>query len=167
MVATFKKIEYSLDTHKVGDAKHSDVEATAPSNGQLLIFNSSTQKWEAADPNCTIVGSNRTLHFAVIDCASSGDNVIVAAVGSKKIKVCAYLLVVTAAVNCKWYSSSGTGASAISGDMNFGAKADGVSPGLPPPFHILETKAGESLTLNLSGAVAVDGHLVYFDDDAT
>ena len=105
----------------------------------------------------------KTLRTAKIDHATLGDNTIVFAVLGKRIKVYAVTLVVTAAVNVIWKS----GATALSGDMNFGTKGEGYAQALSPPAFLMATVAGEALILNLSAAVAVDGIVSYWDDDSS
>lgn len=106
---------------------------------------------------------DKTLKTAKIDHGSSGNNEIVAAVAGKKIKVYAIVLVVSDAVNCKWCSAT----TDLTGAMNFSSQGEGYSHAVQPPAFLLETAAGEALNLNLSAAVAVDGYVAYWDDDAT
>jgi len=95
--------------------------------------------------------------YAKIDCSSSGANQIVAAVASKKLRVVSYVLSASAAVNAKWQSAS----TDISGLIYMDAKG-GASPS---HFDgLIETAAGEALNLNLSGAIAVGGHLAYVEE---
>jgi hypothetical protein len=105
----------------------------------------------------------KTLKTAKIDHAASGDNTIVDAVTGKRIKVYAVVLVVSAAVNCRWLS----GSTELTGDMNFGGKGEGYAQAVSPPAFLVATAAGASLKLNLSAATAVDGIVSYWDDDAT
>jgi len=106
---------------------------------------------------------NKTFKTAKIDHATLGANAIVASVSGKKIKVYAVVLVVSAAVNCKWQSAS----SDLTGDMNFGGKGEGYAQAVEPPAFLMATNAGEALNLNLSAAVAVDGIVAYWDDDVS
>jgi len=99
--------------------------------------------------------------YAAIDCASSGDNTIVAAVAAKKIVVTNYLMIAAAAVDATWYSASG--GTALSGAMSLPANG-GAAPG-PVGHPCMETVAGEALVLNLGGAVQVSGHLTYVEVD--
>ena len=99
-----------------------------------------------------------TPKFATIACSSSGDNTIVYAVTSKKIRVLAYVITASAAVNAKWKSLS-------TGDKSgllYMAANGGAAPPFCPTGHF-ETAAGEALALNLSSAVAVGGHLTYVE----
>ncbi len=96
--------------------------------------------------------------FAVIAASSSGDNAIVAAVPTKKIRVLAYNMVANGAVNAKFQSD----ATDKTGLKYF----DAAGAGICAPFNPVgwfETVAGEKLDLNLSGAVAVGGELVYVE----
>lgn len=97
--------------------------------------------------------------FAIIDHATSGDNTIVAAVTSKKIRVLNVVLVASAAVNVRF--ESGAGGTALTGVINLAANG-GFAPGYCPAGHF-ETAAGALLNLELSGAVSVDGWIVYVE----
>lgn len=98
-----------------------------------------------------------TIKFATIAASSSGDNTLVAAVTAKKIRVLNYVLIANAAVNGKFQSA----ATDISGLLYMAANG-GASSGYSPVGHF-QTVAGEALELNLSGAVAVGGHLSYVE----
>ena len=101
----------------------------------------------------------QTLLFAVIDVAASGDNTIVAADATKKIKVVSYTIVSDGTVTSRWKSAS----TSLSGAMSWVANT-GVSPaiGTPAGGWILETAVNEALVLNLSAAIGMRGHLSYF-----
>lgn len=110
----------------------------------------------------TLGGSNLTAltpKFATITASSSGATTIVAAVTSKKIRVLSWTLVCNAAVNTKWQShvtpTDKTG-------LHYFAANGGISVPFSPVGHF-ETVAGEALDINLSGAVAVGGSLVYVE----
>jgi hypothetical protein len=105
-----------------------------------------------------INGTLLTPKFAVISASSSGDNAVVAAVVSKKIRVLSYDLAAAADVTAKWKSGAATD---LSGPKPFGAKG-GMVKNFSPAGH-LETASGEALNLNLNGAVAVGGELTYIE----
>lgn len=98
-----------------------------------------------------------TPKFATIAASSSGNNQIVAAVASKKIRVLSYVLVAAGTVAVKWRSAS----TDKTGAMPFVANT-GVSVNFSPVGH-LETVANEALNLNLDGAVSVAGSVVYVE----
>lgn len=98
-----------------------------------------------------------TPKYATISESSSGDNEVVAGVTSKKIRVLSYVVMASAAVNVKWRSN----ATDKSGLLYCAANGGAVAP-FSPVGH-LETAAGEPLNLNLSGAVAVGGHVTYIE----
>lgn len=99
--------------------------------------------------------------YAPIAAASSGANAIVAAVAGRRIRVVGFLLSFSGTVNAKWQSAS----TDLSG-LYYGV-ANTVVEGAPFPEQIggqsghFETAQGAALNLNLSGAVAVGGHLAY------
>lgn len=97
-----------------------------------------------------------TIKRAVISESGAGDNALVAAVTGKKIRVLALEMSASGAVNGKLQSDS----TDITGLHYFGAAGDVWCL----PYNVAgwcETVAGEKLDLNLSGAVAVGGVLVY------
>lgn len=98
-----------------------------------------------------------TPKFAAIAAGASGNNTLVAAVTSKKIRVFAYNFLASGTVNGKFQSGAG-------GTDLTGLKYLVANAGLVAPFNPLgwfETAAGALLNLNLSGTVAVGGELVY------
>lgn len=101
-----------------------------------------------------------TPKFKVISASSSGDNTLVSGVSNKKIRVLSYVLMANGTVNAKFQSSTGGD---ITGLLYLVANT-GASSGFSPVGHF-ETVAGEALELNLSGAVAVGGHLTYIEVD--
>lgn len=101
-----------------------------------------------------------TPKFAKIAASSSGNNTLIAAVASKKIRVLAYNLMGNGAVNAKF--QDGAGGTDLTG-LKYIAAAGG---GICAPFNPIgwfETTANTLLNLNLSGAVAVGGEIVYVE----
>lgn len=117
----------------------------------------------AQDTSRVVNGTSGTVltpKFAAIAASSSGANTVVSAVTSKKIRVLAAKLVANAAVNAKWQSHDTP--TDLTGLSYFGAQGDGEV--LPfNPVGWFETVAGEALDINLSGAVAVGGHITYVE----
>jgi len=101
-------------------------------------------------------GQRYEIQRAIIDDAGSGDNELVAAVTNKQIVVIHYSMIASAAVNARF--ESGAGGDALTGQMNLTTNS-----GISDRFEkgLFETNAGESLNLELSGAVSVDGYLSY------
>lgn len=93
-----------------------------------------------------------------IAASSSGNNEIVAAVAGKSVRVHGYVLVANGDVDAKFRSAD---AADLTGAMPMGAKGGGVAAPWAGEAGWFQTAAGEALNLNLSGAVAVRGHLVY------
>lgn len=96
--------------------------------------------------------------FAVIDAAGNGDNTVVAAVASKKIRVLALSVTMTGtSVSIRFESAAG--GTALTGQMT---PAQGQTITLPfNPLGWFQTVAGELLNMELGGAQSVDGCLVY------
>lgn len=104
-------------------------------------------------------GTQLTPKFAAVAAASSGNNTIVAAVTSKKIRVLAAKLSFSGTVNAKW--QSGAGGTDLTG-LTYGV-ANVVDSYAFNPLGHFETASGVLLNLNLSGAVAVGGYVVYVE----
>lgn len=100
-----------------------------------------------------------TPKFAIIDAATSGDNTIIAAVASKKIRVLACFMVASAAVTTRF--ESGAAGTALTGQMNLAANGGFVLPFNPAGWF--ETASNTLLNLELSGATSVDGSIVYVE----
>lgn len=102
---------------------------------------------------------SQTILFAAIDVSSSGDNTIVSADPTKKIKVLSYAFVVDAEVTTRWKSAS----TSISGAMSFLSNGGmSSSTGTPAGGWLMETAVNQALILNLGGTVGARGHISYF-----
>jgi hypothetical protein len=99
-----------------------------------------------------------TPKFAAISASNSGDNTVVAAVTSKKIRVLRWRLSANGDVNAKWKSATAGDITGLSYLTQY-ASAGGAYC----PVGLFETTSGEALVLNLSGAVAVGGELTYLE----
>lgn len=100
-----------------------------------------------------------TPKFASIAVSSSGNNTLVAAVTSKKIRVLSCELMANGTVNAKFQSGA-------SGTDITGLKYLVVNTGMVLPFSPVgwfETGSGVLLNMNLSAGVAVGGSLVYIE----
>lgn len=99
-----------------------------------------------------------TPKFAAISASSSGDNTVVAAVTSKKIRVLRYHFTSNGTVNAKWKSSTTSDLTGLHYMIQYASAGGSFAP-----VGLFETVAGEALTLNLSGAVAVGGSVTYIE----
>lgn len=106
-------------------------------------------------------GASLQVKYAPIDAATSGDNTIVAAVASKKIRVLSAFLVNghTAAQTVRF--ESGASGTALTGQMVLPANGGFVLPHNPHGWF--ETTAGALLNLELAGATTVDGAISYIE----
>lgn len=102
-----------------------------------------------------------TPKFAVIDTASAGESTLVAAVTSKKIRVVSMFIVNGHTSTQTVRFKSGTGGTAITGQMIFGANGGVVLPNNPSGWF--ETAAGALLSMELAGGTTVDGALSYVE----
>lgn len=104
----------------------------------------------------------KTLLTAAIAASSSGDNTLVAAVASQRIYVVGLFLSVNGAVNVKLKSAS----TDLTGLFYGQTAGNGIV--LPHAgdrgAYWARTAVNEALNLNLSGAVAVGGLLVYYTE---
>lgn len=141
-----------------GDAPTGDVSLSANLETALSRLYDSIAAYQGTDVVMN-AGTALTPKFAKISCSSSGANIIVAAVTSKKIRVLSYVLVANAAVNAKWQSH--TTPTDLSGLLYLAANG-GVSAPFSQVGHF-ESLSGESLDLNLSSAIAVGGHITYIE----
>lgn len=96
--------------------------------------------------------------------AGTADISVVAAVTGKKIRVLSYVIggTGTGAVDCKWQSGSGMGATDLSGLFPVLADVQALASGYNPDGHF-ETAAGAALNLNQSGTEALGGHVTYIE----
>lgn len=100
-----------------------------------------------------------TPKFAVIDAATSGDNTIIAANATKKLRVVSAFLIAAGTVTVRF--EGGAGGTALTGQMNLVANTGFVLPFNPVGWF--ETAANTLLNLELSGAVSVDGSVTYVE----
>lgn len=105
-------------------------------------------------------GTAQTPKYAAISTASSGNTTVVAAVASRKIRVLSYRFQGDADVSVKFRDN--TAGVDLTGAMATGAKGGGGGAGFSPVGHF-ETASGNALSINLSGAVQVSGHLTYIE----
>lgn len=129
-------------------SRTTDALAAVLASDALVTGDSSTGNLTALTPK-----------FAKIVASTSGATTIVAAVASKRIRVVSWTLVANAAVNVKWQSH-------VTPTDLTGLYYLAANGGLAVPFSpvgYFQTTAGEALDINLSGAVAVGGSLVYVE----
>lgn len=98
---------------------------------------------------------------AAIAASASGNNTVVTGVAGRRIRVLGFALSFSGSVNAKWND----GTSDMTGLYYGAANVQVASPPLPninPTIcgHFV-CAAGGNLILNLSGATAVGGHVVY------
>ena len=94
---------------------------------------------------------------AVISGAISGDNELVAAVADKCIQVLSMEFTTAGAVTIRF--ESGAGGTALCGVQSIAANGDKTLPHNPLGWYC--TARGESLNMELGGAVQVSGSLIY------
>lgn len=125
----------------------------------VTAINDAASPVVAQDTSTLYDGSTSlTPKFAVISESSSGNNEVVAAVSGKKIRVLQWIVSASAAVNFKWRTAS----TDITGLFYASAAGAGAGGAFCPVGHF-ETADDEALNLNLSGAVAVGGSVVYVE----
>lgn len=139
-------------TNNIGDVDVLSLPAL-PAGTNLLGRVSSSDETSTIYNGTTAI----TPKFAVLDAASSGDNTLIAAVASKKVRVLSLFLVSAGAVNVRF--ESGAGGTALTGQMNLVANTGFVLP--YNPLGWFETASNTLLNLELSAAISVDGSIVY------
>lgn len=108
----------------------------------------------------TAGGTVVTPKFAVIAATTdNGDNTLVAAVTSKKVRVLSYVIVADGTVSARF--ESGAGGTALTGQMPLVANS-GVAAPYNPAGHF-ETGSNTLLNLELTGTGNVYGHLTYIE----
>ncbi len=109
-----------------------------------------------------IGGPDAVPKFANIATASSGDNVLVSAVTGKKIRVVAGWMIAGGDVDVFFVDGANN---AIAGDGSNGMDLTANSGFTLPwnPVGWFETASGQSLDLNLGGAVRVAGAITYIE----
>jgi hypothetical protein len=143
-----------------------DDSTDAADEGDAVIFRATKERKlrtvGAIDSAAMQSGNDQVIpKFAAISATSSGDNTIVAAVGSKKIRVLSLFFTANGTVTTRFESAaSGT---ALTGQSDFIVNTGMVLPFNPTGWF--ETIAGELLNLELSGAVEVAGGLSYIEVD--
>jgi hypothetical protein len=126
----------------------------------LMIDTTAQSVRSALDTQYVYNGSTAcTPKFAVIDAATSGNNTLVAAVSSKKIRVLSAYLVSAGTVTVRF--ESGADGTALTGQSNLVANTGFVLPFNPVGWF--ETGSNTLLNLELSAAVSVDGALTYIE----
>lgn len=116
----------------------------------------------AASPESSSIYSGTTAmtpKFAIIDHNTNGDNTLVAAVASRKIRVLALMMISGGTVNARF--ESGASGTALSGQMQLTAQSGFTLPFNPAGWF--ETASGSLLNLELSAGVSVDGMLTYVE----
>lgn len=168
-VLTLPNVTLAASTNNVGDVDVLTLPALPAGTNNIGDVDVLTQPARAATTD-TITAklatdaiqngtTSLTPKFAAIDAATSGDNTLVAAVASKKIRVLSLFLVAAGAVNARL--ESGAGGTALTGQMNLAANGGFVLPFNPVGWF--ETASNTLLNLELSAAVSVDGSLTYVE----
>lgn len=100
------------------------------------------------------------LKSAVINCASSGDNTLVAAVANKKIRVLAALIISDGTVDTRF--ESGASGTALTGQMPLSLEKGYF---ISNPWGLFEAASNTLLNLELSAAINVHGFVTYIEVD--
>jgi hypothetical protein len=140
-----------------GDGTYAETEAS-----RLYAYDVAGLVWVKVNVdtsgNLLISSAPQSLLFASVSAASSGDNTIVAADTTRKIKVVSYVLVAAGTVNTTWKSGAGT---SLSGALPLVSNTGAAMVGTGDSW-LLETAVNQALVLNLSGAIQVSGHISYY-----
>lgn len=135
----------------------------ANSEPVVIASNQSVIPVSSSNETSTVYNGTTALtpKFAKIASSSSGNNALVSAVVSKKIRVLGYNLVSNGIVNAK-FQSDGAGTPVDLTGLKYLIANTGISVGYSP-IGWFESATGKSLDLNLSAAIAVGGELIYVE----
>lgn len=105
------------------------------------------------------------MKYAVVNASASGSNTVVAAVANKRILVLQYMLTASTNIYVKFQSAT----TDLTGPLHLPNHGDvSASYGASTPAGLVGlfvTNIGEALTLDLSGAHQVGGHITYLVTD--
>lgn len=93
--------------------------------------------------------------FAVINASSSGTTEIIALVSGKSLVILAYTIIAAGDVTCEFRSGTTT---VLIDNLDITTNSGAAPSSI---FGLQKTASGESLTLNLSAAIAVGGSVTY------
>lgn len=143
-----------------------DVKAVA---GNVTVINAGTFAVQSAQSGTWTVGHGKTIKMATGSTSSSGDNTVVSAVSSKRIKVIAFSLITASTTAVTGTFKDNTAGTAVAtyplqaiASTNFG-----ITQATSAPSFLFASTAGNPLVLNLSAAQSVTYSITYFDDDAS
>lgn len=134
--------------------------------GNKLIFDDDAYSGNSSSGGGGIIDDSSSMNdgretvtpkFAIISESASGAQEIIAAVANKRIRVLSYVIISNGTLNVKWQSASND----ISG-LLYLVSNTGASSGYHPKGHF-QTAKGEALNLNLSGNIAIGGHISYIE----
>jgi len=108
-------------------------------------------------------GDLMSVKYAVINANTSGNNTVVAAVASKRIRVLSMWIICTSAGDVRWESAAG--GTALTGQAPVAANGGYVLPYNEGGWF--QTVAGELLNLELSGTLDCNGSLSYVEVSTT
>lgn len=145
----------ALDNAISGNEMQVDLVGPVPAGTNLI------GRVSASHETSTIYNATTALtpKFAVISAASSGDNTLIAAVASNKIRVLGGLLMTGGTVTIRF--ESGASGTALTGQIPLTAQTGFAIPFCP--VGNFETAVNTLLNLELSAAVGVYGWLVYVE----
>jgi hypothetical protein len=159
--------EFPAGTQVIGKV---DINSSLPAGAELIGYvGIVTQPASAATTDTmTCMGDISTMQqgltsitrkFAKIAASTSGNNTIVAAVSAKKILVLGWEMIASGTVTAKFQDGAGgtdlTGPVALTAQTRWSA--------VPWQYGHIITSTNTLLNINLSGAIAVNGHLIYVE----
>lgn len=153
--AAIKTAVEALDNAISGSEMQVDIVAALPAGTNLIGVAAAGLSTSAIYSGATAL----TPKWAVINCNTSGNNTIVAAVADKKIRVLQAFVVSAGTVNVRF--ESGADGTALTGQMPLVVNAGFVLPFSPVGWF--ETGSNTLLNLELSGAVYVHGNVCYVE----
>ena len=131
----------------------------------LIAWNPTTLQYVKistdSDGNLNVNPLSKTLKSVAFSLSATGE--VIPAVATKRLKIYALKLIVSAAISVKFRDGAATdleGAQAM-------AANGGVVENVVPPSFLFATTAGNALDLVISGVGTAAGRVSYWDDDDT
>lgn len=154
---------FKVKAHDLGDNTFAEAVSLRDISGAVETAGANRQEVGArqiVDNPIDAAGTALAVKFARINATADGDNTVVAAVASKKIRVCGYALSVTAAGTISLQDTATTPAV----HAQFSLAANGVvSYAGDCNAPAIETAAGEGVEVNNPTGVDTLGHLTYVE----
>ena len=152
------------------------LDAEAPVDGQVLVYDAGSGTWKPLDPDVTIVDVNIPAQTTTLGVTTAGESIsysdarvdtatgtanveVVAAQGAgNRIYVCGYQIQGKGDVEAKFRSAN----TDISVEWDFNAREGAANPPVKFPLYYFRTAANEALNIYLDAAIRVTANVQYY-----